>query len=196
MRSIVPVGFLIASAVVVSGQDKPLLFPLRDVVVQSQLPTPRGGKEVTDTSYLVSERKVRVAPKADDMYVLIDYQARIMINVYPGQPTTYMSSYLGDEPEPAYARTGEKERIAGYDCAVWQAPATEAKNPMAAFRGMTATYSLRTTLCVTADGVTLRTINDINFHGQRTRTVSDAVKVVYGPQDPSMFRLPTGAVRK
>src|SRR6266478_2945659 len=122
MRSILQVGFLISSAVVVSGQEKPLLFPLRDVVVQSQLTIPGGGKEVTDTSYLVSERKVRIAPKAYDTYVLLDYEARIMINVYPGQPTTYMSSFLDDEPELAYERTGAKERIAGYDCAVWQTP--------------------------------------------------------------------------
>ena len=72
----------------------------------------------------------------------------------------------------ALSRAGE-DRVAGEPCTVWQAgPAGR-----------------RTALCVTEDGVLLRSVTPLSWGGENRM---EAVSVRYGPQDPARFRVPAG----
>lgn len=173
------------------AQEKPVTFPTRDVTVRSQVAVAAAYKHEHVTSYLASERKERIELDGSPMYTLIDHKGKIMIQVYPGEPATYISGPFADVCEPKYHRTGQKERIAEYECDVWDSPPMDQTMP-----GMASAYKTKSTSCITSDGIILRSIVETVMQGNLTRTVLEASTVKYGRLDPALFRLPAGARRQ
>src|SRR5206468_586200 len=99
-------------------------FPKRDVVVQMKMSSP--GPEVSLTyHYSAADRKTRLRNHANPFELIYDQKAKIALYLFPGTPPTYMTmAYPWDEDlYRDYRRTAKKERIAGYECTVWEAPA-------------------------------------------------------------------------
>jgi hypothetical protein len=180
--------------------DQPLEFPTRDVSVKVKM-TIGSQNFAGEKLYLAAERKQRdnmssAFPGMGEVYSVIDQKNKIMLMVQAGPPPTYTSQPMPEGQATRYARTGRQERIAGYECDVWETPLTEMKSPAAGYPGMLPTYTVRTSICVTGDGVTLRTVSDTNYQGSPSRQLVEATAVTYGPLDASLFRVPEGAVRR
>jgi hypothetical protein len=171
-----------------TASHKPLDFPIRDVAVQMRTVNSLGDVQFIQTFFLTSEKKSRAIFEDSGMYLLADYNARITTHVFRGQPPTYIVMPMEEEPE--YVFTGQKETIAGYECINWRTPVLVRTIPT------TKTYFERVTDCITTDGVVLRSVVDAYFDGKERQTISEATKVRYERQEPSLFRLPVDAVRK
>ncbi|MBP0495972.1 hypothetical protein [Roseomonas indoligenes] len=86
-----------------------------------------------------------------------------------------MAAGMRLDPPPGAALTkGKEDRVAGEACTQWAGPR-------------------RTTVCVTADGVLLRSVSALPNGGENR---IEAISVRYGPQDPARFRVPAGYRRK
>jgi hypothetical protein len=175
--------------------EQPLRFPLRDVTVLTVMEVGGGYRQAQRYYYLASAQKSRVETADFELYVLMDYQAGTSVTVVPGAPPTYTVMPIPDDRAVEYSQTGGREHIAGHECIVWQSPAVVKKNPTAGFPGQPATYTESTSMCLTPDGVPLRTIIEQDLV-QKTRVVVEATDIKYGPVDPALFFVPAGAVRR
>jgi hypothetical protein len=180
--------------------DQPPEFPTRDVSVTVKV-TIGPLSYVAESLYLAAERKQRdnisnAFPGMGEVYAVFDFKNKITLMIQAGSPPTYTSQTLPEVPSMKYTRTGRQERIAGHECDVWETPLTEMKNPVAGYPGMQPTYTTRASMCVTKDGVKLRTVTDTTYQGSSSRHIIEATAVMYGTLDPSLFRVPAGAARR
>ncbi len=169
---------LCLAAAGVRAEDRPLLVPTRDVDVVYRMPTPPGAADRPGPTqrlrWRVAERRLRVDPPGEGVFMIVDYAARRMQMVQVGprevidMPTP---PGLGDAaPSGArFERLGE-DTVAATSCTEWRT---------------TDMQGSATTVCLTRDGVLLRAAS-------RGSVMIEATKVRYEPQDMVLFQVPDG----
>ena len=160
--------------------DQPLLRPTRDVEVTYRVrnpAAPRDGQPLEQrTHWLAAAQAVRIEPPTPGLYVIIDHLARRMSVVREGDRSVIdmvapdgMAGLTGGSDARTYIRRSE-DMVAGMGCTNWETADRDGR---------------RTLACITADGVLLR----VSVGGE---TLATAVSVRYAPQDPALFRVPSG----
>lgn len=166
--------------------DRPLATPTRDVEVLYETPTNAPADPQQDHAapamfhqrlrWLQSEQRMRIDPSDGGLYMLTDYRAHRLsiVNVAAGAvldaPAPAGSALApGGSQGVAFVRLGAGQ-AAGLACQNWRmGPDTPGA----------------VTACVTPDGVTLRVAT-------AQRLLAQALSVTYAPQDPALFKRPTG----
>ncbi|HYF07542.1 MAG TPA: DUF4412 domain-containing protein [Acetobacteraceae bacterium] len=171
---------LIAAALLATpalAQDRPPLFPTRDVAVTYRMAGgPAQGQEMS-MSWLAAGRMMRVDLPGGMGFMVADQQnqrgfmvmeaQRMIMDVPMAQAAGHMRAL-----ENARFTRGGSDTVAGTPCTVWR------------YEGQ----GQSGTACVTADGVLLR--SQTNAGGQNV--TMEAVRVAYGPQDPARYQRPQG----
>ncbi|MGK7867457.1 hypothetical protein [Falsiroseomonas sp. E2-1-a20] len=182
---------LIASALAVAApmfagaaaaQDRPPLFPTRDVSVAYRVTETQGrpaGQPALPgmtLSWLAAAQTMRVdlagmgwmvADHRAQRGFMVMEQMRMVMNI----PMDQVAKHTGMSPTARFRRTGSAT-VAGHGCTVWN------------FEDGTD----RGTACITTDGVMLRAQGS----AQGQSGSMEATQVTYGTQDPARFRVPAG----
>ncbi|MGI3778833.1 MAG: hypothetical protein ACRYGC_16200 [Janthinobacterium lividum] len=164
------------------AEAPPLLIPTRDVDVVYRMPPPPGAAATPATTpaptqrlrWRVADRRLRVDPPGEGVFMIVDYAAHSMEMVEIG------ARQVIDMPPPpglgAAAPSGARfERlgqasVADTACTEWRT--TDMQGAAA-------------TVCLTPDGVLLRAASG-------SRVMAEATRVSYAPQDTILFRVPDG----
>jgi hypothetical protein len=159
------------------AQDRPPLFPTRDVAVTYRL-TGEGAQVAPSMtmSWLASQQLMRsempgmgwmVVDQRSQRAFMVVEQARMIMDV----PMQQAMQQQGPSPTATFRREGSAT-VAGHACTIWfyQDRGNEGR------------------ACVTADGVMLRA----EGASQGRRGGMEATQVAYGPQDPARFQRPQG----
>ncbi len=162
------------------AQDRPALFPTRDVSVTYRITGGQarqgGAMQSLTIAWLASAQTMRmdmagmgymVADHRNQRGFMVMEQARMVMDV----PMQQAMQQYGPSENATYRRTGT-DTVAGLSCTVWSYDD----------RGNTGTA------CVTADGVMLRAAGT----SQGQSGGMEATQVAYGAQDPSRFQRPQG----
>jgi hypothetical protein len=177
-RHLLPALVLLAAVPAVAlAQDRPQIFPTRDVAVSYRfLGNTGGGPQGMNVSWQASTQTMRndipgmgwmVADHRNQRGFMVMEQMRMIMDVPMGQ---VMQQY-GPSDSATYRREGTAT-VAGLSCTVWSYED----------RGN------RGRACITSDGVTLRA--EGTHQGQSGGM--EATQVSYGPQDASRFQRPQG----
>lgn len=176
MRHAIAAALVAVLPCAAQAQDRPQIFPTRDVAVTYRVSGPATGAEMT-MLWSAAQRLMRMNMPGGAGYMVADHAnqrgfmvmeaMRMIMDVPMQQAAGYQK-----ELENARFTRGGTERIAGTDCTVWR------------YQGQAQSGEA----CITADGVMLRAQG--NAQGQQGRM--EATRVVYAPQDPSLFRRPQG----
>ena len=165
-------GLLAAPAL---AQERPPLFPTRDVDVTYRLPAPdpaAGGGRVLEqrVRFSAASRRQRVDPPTAGTYFVLDYATHRMATVRPAaREVIDMANGEADAAATPYVRHGEAT-VAGFTCTEWWT--RDAAREAAA-------------VCLTPDGVLLRAV-------AAGRLLLEATRVSYAAQDASVFAVPEG----
>lgn len=172
-----------------NAQEKIVSFPTRDVMVHTKSFGPAGPGASTRSMFLSAERKERL--DGGSYFMLTDHKAGTLTTVVLAAQPPYYAVLTGTMQfdYSAYTPTGKREVIAGHECREWQHSQTLTVPNMG-------TFTQVTLVCFTADGVKLRTISETVQGSTRSRFGSEAISVIYGPQDVNLFRIPANAVRR
>ena len=125
-------------------------------------------------SWLVAEQRVRIVITGSPGVMLVDARGRKGFIVMDDQkaamemPHSDIPVPTGQIPEGAKMTKGKTETVAGHSCTVWSVE----------YKGV------RSRSCVTSDGVMLRSGPEGGPPGL------EATKVIYGTQEPALFRVP------
>ncbi|MGG5887720.1 hypothetical protein ACLF3G_11330 [Falsiroseomonas sp. HC035] len=182
---------LIASALAVAApilagaaaaQDRPPLFPTRDVSVAYRVtetqarPAGQPALPGMTLSWLAAAQTMRVdlagmgwmvADHRAQRGFMVMEQMRMVMNI----PMDQVAKHTGMSPTARFRRTGSAT-VAGHGCTVWN---FEDGND-------------RGTACITTDGVMLRAQGS----AQGQSGSMEATQVTYGAQDPARFQVPAG----
>lgn len=167
-----------------AAQTKPSLVPSRDVAVTYKMVgvaaapgAPPGGQEIR-MAWNMTEGKQRVDPPGGMGWMLIDRRAKTAVMVMDAQrsvmtmPPATVAQLTQEVPEAAQFTRKGTSSVAGTSCTEWDVVNQQVKS----------------TLCITADGVMLRAIGqDPNGGGARGM---EATEVRYGAQDAARFTVP------
>ena len=176
MRTILATALIAALPIAAQAQDRPQIFPTRDVAVTYAVSGQGQGAELT-MQWLATQKLMRMNMPGGVGYMVADHQNQrgfMVMEAMRAIMDVPMQQAAGIQRDLETARftRGGTEKIAGTDCTIWryqsQAQSGEA--------------------CITADGVMLRA--EGTAQGQQGRM--QAVRVAYGPQDPAQFRRPQG----
>jgi hypothetical protein len=158
------------------AQDRPQIFPTRDVAVTYRVAGQGQQAELT-MLWSAAARLMRMNMPAGAGYMVADHQnqrgfmvmeqARMIMDVPMAQAAGMQRDF-----ENARFTRGGNEKIAGLDCTVWRYESASASGEA----------------CVTADGVMLRGRG--NAQGQQGGM--EAVRVAYRALDPAQFQRPQG----
>jgi hypothetical protein len=157
----------------------PALQPVRDVAVTYRVSG--GGPETREmrVAWLASAGMSRLEPPGAPGWILVESRPGRATLVVDSQrafmrlpPAMAAGMTLELPPGIILSRRGE-DRVAGEGCTVWLAYPAQG----------------RTAVCVTAEGLMLRSVTTLPFGGENRL---EAVAVHYGPQDPARFRIPEG----
>ena len=179
MRLAAAVAIVSLSAGAAKAQDRPTIFPTRDVDVTYRLPVPDavGGRALEQRMrFTASGNKQRVDPPTPGLYIVMDFAAHSITTVRPEQrmaldmPTAAVSA--GTTTSASYTRRGEAS-VAGLACTLWVTRAASGEG---------------TEVCMTDDGVLLRAV-------AAGRILLEATKVRYATQEPGVFAIPEGFKR-
>jgi hypothetical protein len=163
------------------AQDKPVLRPVRDVAVDYRaLGGPPGSEAlVTRMEWSQALQKLRVdvpglgwsvADHGQGRGFIVMQEARRIMDL----PAVVQQAQLGPALDASFTKEGTAQ-VAGLACTIWR------------FRDKTS----EGTTCLTAEGVMLRTLATISG----ITGGSEALNVVFGPQDPARFAEPEGYAR-
>jgi hypothetical protein len=175
MRNLSRIVSMMVLTVLMSGSDglaeaQPTLLPTRDVDIRYDVTRPQEPKVRERVRWLAGEHLERVDTSGRSTSIF-DRDGHVVTLLTPANRTfrkVDQALRRPSEPAPGAALTrGGDAVIAGLPCADWSWSEDGEKH----------------TLCVTADGVTLRVIVD----GQ---TLREARSVNYAPQKPSLFQVP------
>ncbi|WP_203070216.1 DUF4412 domain-containing protein [Falsiroseomonas ponticola] len=179
MRRTLIAALLGLAALPAGAQDRPALFPTRDVAVTYRVngvPAQGGGMQSLTIAWLAAAQTMRmdmgpagymVADHHAQRGFMVMREARMIMDV----PMQQAMQQYGPTGNATYRRTGT-DTVAGLACTVWSFED----------RGNSGTA------CITADGVMLRAAGT----GQGQSGGMEATQVAYGPQDPSRFQRPQG----
>jgi hypothetical protein len=170
---------LLLGAVPALAQDRPPIFPTRDVAVSYRFTgqsMPQGAPQGMTMSWQAATQMLRsdipgmgwmVADQKSGRAFMVMEQVRMIMDIPLGQA---MAQH-GPSPNATFRREGT-DRVAGLPCTIWSYQ--DGGNQGRA--------------CVTADGVTLRAQG--THQGQSGGM--EATEVRYGPQDAARFQRPAG----
>ncbi|MBU8539224.1 hypothetical protein [Falsiroseomonas tokyonensis] len=171
---VLPLVLPLAVAPPAAAQDRPLLFPARDVAVTYRVTGTQAGPREVTLSWLAARHLLRADlggtgyvvadPRAPRGFMVME-QMRMVMDVPVNQA-------LAGLPASGRFRRAGQDRVAGHACQIWH---YEEGND-------------RGTACITADGVTLRA--EGRARGESGRV--EATRVAYGAQDPARFVRPQG----
>jgi len=158
------------------AQERPQIFPTRDVAVTYAVSGQGQGAEMT-MQWLAAQKLMRMNMPGGMGYMVADHQNQrgfMVMEAMRAIMDVPMQQAAGMQRDMENARftRGGTEKIAGTDCTVWR------------YQGQAQSGEA----CITADGVMLRAQG--TAQGQQGRM--EAVRVAYGPQDPAQFRRPEG----
>ena len=159
------------------AQDRPQIFPTRDVAITYRVDGQGQQGELT-MIWSAARRMMRMNMPQGLGYMVADQQGRRgfmvmeqmrMVMDVPMQQAGGMQYEL----ENARFTRGGTEKIAGHDCTVWRYRSASGQGEA----------------CVTSDGVMLRANGNARGAGGGRM---EATRVVFAPQDPSLFQRPRG----
>jgi hypothetical protein len=158
------------------AQDRPQIFPTRDVAVTYRVAGQGQQAELT-MLWSAAARLMRMNLPGGVGFMVADHQNQRGFMVMEAMRTIMdvpMDQAAGIQRDMENARftRGGTEKIAGTDCTVWR------------YQGQ----AQQGEACITTDGVMLRAQG--SSQGQQGRM--EAVRVAYGAQDAAQFRRPQG----
>ena len=178
MRRITGLAFAMALlATPALAQDRPPLFPTRDVAVTYRMSGgPQSGVEMT-MSWHAAGQQMRVDMPGGLGFMVADQQNQRGFMVMEAQRMIMdipMAQAAGAQEAMRNARftRGGNDSVAGTACTNWTYETPQQQG----------------TACITADGVMLR--SQTSMAGQQL--TMEAVRVNYGPQDPARYQRPQG----
>ncbi len=161
------------------AENPPLLIPTRDVDVVYRMPPPPGAPATTPAPtqrlrWHVADRRLRVDPPGEGVFMIVDYAARRMQMVEIGpreviDMPTPPGLGAAASSDARFERLGEAI-VAVTSCTEWRT---------------TDMQGSATTVCLTPDGVLLRAASG-------GRVMIEATRVSYAPQDTALFGIPDG----
>ena len=141
------------------------------------MPLPSGAATLATTQRLrwhVSDRRLRIDPPGEGVFMIVDYAARRMqmVEIGPREvvdmpPPPGLGATAA--PDARFERLGEST-VAVTSCTEWRT---------------TDMQGSATTVCLTPDGVLLRASSG-------GRVMIEATRVSYAPQDTALFLVPDG----
>lgn len=179
MKTASPLLLLLAMAVPAVAQDRPAITPARDVAVTYRVTVegqPPGDMRMT---WLAARRLMRMDMPGGPGWIVLDAGAGNAFMVMEAQrmvmdmPATGVAARMAPRPDARFTREGPA-RIANTDCVNWRV----------------AEPGQSTRLCLTADGVMLRS-ESLSGDGP-ARGLLEATQVTFGPQDAARFQRPSG----
>lgn len=159
---------------------EPLPLPTTDFALKAKLRSGAGLDLAHSGGRMRAEMTKPGIPAA--MVGFIDLPERRITLLVPAMPNMAVETDIPLEYSVGAlaadgARTGQSGVVAGEPCDLWQVPP------------QTGTGIGPTTLCITADGITLRTEAEIKG---KTHSVYEVTQLSRSPQPPELFRLPPG----
>ncbi len=176
MRHAIATALIVALPFAAQAQDRPQIYPTRDVAVTYRVSGQGQGAELT-MQWSAAQQLMRMNMPGGVGYMVADHQNQRGFMVMEAMrtimdvPMQQAAGYQRDMENARFTRGGT-EKIAGTDCTVWR------------YQGQAQTGEA----CITADGVLLRAQG--SAQGQQGRM--EAVRIAYGAQDPSQFQRPQG----
>ncbi len=173
---------LLALAGPARAQDRPAIFPTRDVDVtyqMAQADAPGGPRLLEQRMrYAVAAKKLRVDPPSAGLYMIVDYAAHrletiredqrmVMEMNAPGALAGPMPGGASASSSTAFRKHGVAQ-VAGLSCTEWETKDASGQPAL---------------VCLTDDGVLLRAVGG-------GRLLLQASHVAYGAIDPATFRIP------
>jgi hypothetical protein len=176
MRKTLAAALIAALPLAAQAQDRPQIFPTRDVAVTYRVAGQGQAAELT-LLWSAAQRLMRMNMPQGAGYMVADHRAqrgfmvmepmRMIMDVPMGQ-----AAGMQREMENARFTRGGVEKIAGHDCTVWRYQSASSQGEA----------------CITTDGVMLRGQGTAQGSGGRM----EATRVVYAEQDANLFRRPQG----
>jgi hypothetical protein len=170
---------LVAAALVAQpalAQDRPPLFPTRDVAVTYRTLGEAAQLPAITMSWLAAQQLMRsdmpgmgymIMDQRNQRAFMVVEQARMIMDI----PTGQAMAQAGPSPNATFRREGSAT-VAGHACTIWSYQ--DGGNQGRA--------------CVTAEGVMLRAEGT----SQGRTGGMEATQVAFGPQDPARFQRPQG----
>lgn len=176
MRKTLAAALIAALPLAAQAQDRPQIFPTRDVAVTYRVAGQGQQSELT-MLWSAANRLMRMNLPGGAGFMVADHQNQRGFMVMEAMRTVMdvpMAQAAGFQRDFENARftRGGTEKIAGADCTVWR------------YEGASQSGEA----CITADGVMLRAQGAAQ--GQQGRM--EAVRVQFAPQDAALFRRPQG----
>jgi hypothetical protein len=177
MRPFLLAAALLTAPLAATAQERPQLFPTRDVAVTFRVAGQGQQAELT-MLWSAAQRLMRTNLPQGAGYMVVDHngqrafmvmEAMRMVMDVPIEQATAQQRYF----ETARFTRGGTERVAGHDCTVWRYQSGSGESEA----------------CITSDGVLLRGQGSAAGGGSGR---IEAVRVVFAPQDASLFRRPQG----
>lgn len=173
-----PLAVLLLAPLMAQAQDRPVLFPTRDVAVTYRV-SAEGQPAEMRMSWLGAQRLMRMDMPGGQGYMIMNQQTGQGFMVMQ-QMRMIMDLPAGAEGMARLTRASETarftregtDRVANTPCTTWRIED----------RGETSR------MCSTADGVVLRA----SSAGQQNRGSLEAVRVEYAAQDAALFARPQG----
>lgn len=177
MRHALAAALIAALPVAAQAQDRPQIYPTRDVAVTYRVAGQGQQAELT-MLWSAAQRLMRMNMPQGMGYMVADHQGqrgfmvmeqmRMIMDV----PMAQAAGMQRDLENARFTR-GAVEKIAGLDCTVWRYQSASSQGEA----------------CITNDGVMLRGNGSAQGAGQGR---IEATRVVYQPQDAGLFRRPQG----
>ncbi|MBR0652642.1 DUF4412 domain-containing protein [Roseomonas terrae] len=177
MRKTFAAALIATLPLAAQAQDRPPLFPTRDVAVTYRVAGPGGQPAELTMQWLAAQQMMRMNMPGGVAYVVADHrnqrgfmvmEATRSIMDVPMQQAAGMQREL----QNANFTRGGTATVAGTECTIWRYQA-QAQSGEA---------------CITADGVMLRA----QGASQGQQGQMEAVNVAYGAQNPAQFQRPQG----
>lgn len=177
MRNTLAAALIAAMPAVAQAQDRPQIFPTRDVAVTYRVAGPGEQAELT-LLWSAAHRRMRMNMPQGLGYIVADLQGRhgfmVMeqMRMIMDVPARQAGGFQQDLENARFTRGGT-EKIAGLDCTVWRYQSASGQGEA----------------CITNDGVMLRGNGTARGAGGGRM---EATRVVFAPQDASLFQRPRG----
>lgn len=176
MRTTIAAALIATLPLAAQAQDRPQIYPTRDVAVTYRVSGQGQGAELT-MQWLAAQRLMRMNMPGGVGYMVADHQNQRGFMVMEAMRTIMdvpMQQAAGVQRDLQNANftRGGTAKIAGTDCTIWR------------YQGQAQSGEA----CITADGVMLRAQG--SAQGQQGQM--EAVSVAYGAQDPTQFQRPQG----
>jgi hypothetical protein len=176
MHKTLAAALIAALPMAAAAQDRPPIFPTRDVTVTYRI-TGQGQQMEVTLLWSAAHRMMRMNMPQGLGYMVADHRAQrgfwVMeqMRMIMDLPMDQAAGVQRDFENARFTRGGT-EKIAGHDCTVWRYEGPRQSGEA----------------CITADGVMLRGASTVP--GQQGQM--EATRVVYAALDPSLFRRPQG----